>query len=200
VAQTIRYNALPIPELAATPDAVVPQFERVRKLTLPGILLDDVGTDEATAMATLTPIFAACGITIHTTMPPIHSKQGNVDQPLHIDSIPYDHDSIGMVVQRTGIGSADIVLARLADPFCEELRQRNAGRDIEDLSYDLPEGIDALLDDGLVDPDVLQPDVYIGSVAAGKAIMFTFGGPNPIAHRLGAYIPCQQTSLRLLAV
>lgn len=184
MAQTIPCNLLPIPERAPTLADIAPQFDRMRRLELPGILIPDAGHDELTAMDTLRPILGALGLSVHRDIPPILHREGRGDQPLHVDAIPDDHESIGMVVQCTRTGSADIVLAKLADTFCDTFAKRNA--DIADHSlgdYTLPENTEVLLDEGLVDPDVLQPDIYIGSVAAGGAVMFAFGGPNPIAHR-----------------
>jgi hypothetical protein len=184
MAQAIPYNALHIPELAPTLDDIAPQFEKMQRLELPGILIPDAGSDDVTAIHTLRPILGALGLGIHRDIPPIQHREGHGDQPLHIDAIPSDHESVGMVVQCTRIGHADIVLAKLADPFCSTLTKRNAGVHDHSLGdYTLPEDTEALLKEGLVDPATLQPDIYIGSVAVGGAIMFTFGGPNPIAHR-----------------
>jgi hypothetical protein len=181
--RAIPYNTLPIPERPPTLNDIAPQFEQMRRLELPGILIPNAGHDHISTIDTLRPILGALGLSIHRNIPPIQYREGHGDQPLHIDALPSDHDSVGMVVQCTEVGNADIVLAKLADPFCDVLAKRNA--DIHDHSlgdYSVPEDTEALLDEGLVDPTVLQPNVYIGSVAVGGAIMFTFGGPNPIAH------------------
>lgn len=190
MSRVVPYNALSIPELAPTLRDIAPKFAAIRRLALPGILIPEAGVDDQTAMATLQPILAACGVRVHCTIPPIWHKDGKGDQPLHIDAIPSDETSVGMVVQCTAVGGADIVLATLADPFCKELVQRNAHiDDPEKADYSLPEGTEALLNEGLIDPEVLRPDVYLGSVAAGGAIMFAFGGPNPVAHRFSTTTP-----------
>lgn len=186
----IHHNALPIPAITPTPDEALLHFEAIRRLELPGMILRNVGPDIPQAMQTLEPILAACGVAVHAEIPPIITRKGEGDQPVHLDAIPSNELSVGMVMQYTRSGSADIVLAKLAQPFCDELTVRNNG--IDDpmrMDYQLPPGTDKLLDEGLVHPEVLQPEVYVGSVAAGDTIMFAFGGPNPIAHRFRSTSP-----------
>ena len=192
MAETIPYNTIPIPEPGPTLEEMAPQLELVRRLEVPGIIIPEVDIDTSTAMGKLNPIFAACGVTVLRSVSPREKRGTNGDQPMHIDSIPIDHDVTGMVIQHTRVGSANIVLAMLAEPFCKELNERNAHISIEDhakANYDLPPGTNELFDEGRVDPDVIRPDVFIGSIAAGGTIAFTFGGQNPIAHRFQTTSP-----------
>jgi hypothetical protein len=192
MAELIPYTALPIPRPGSTLEEIGPQVEAVRRLEIPGIIIPDVDPDTSVAMAMLRPVLAACGITIIRSEPPIENQGGKRDQPMHIDAIPIDHPSTGMVVQNTKLGSADIVLAKLADPFCKELSERNAHialGDHKNANYDLPLDTEAQFNEGLVDPDVLRPEVFVGSVTAGSTIAFTFSGVNPIAHRFRSTSP-----------
>lgn len=192
MAELIPYNVVPIPEPGPTLEEMGPQIELVRRLEVPGIIIPHVDVDTSAAMDRLNPIFAACGVTILHSVSPREKRGTTGDQPIHIDSIPIDHDVTGMVVQHTRVGTADIILAKLAEPFCKELRERNAHITLDNhanANYDLPPGTNELFDKGLVDPDVIRPDVFVGSIAAGGTIAFTFGGQNPIAHRFKTTSP-----------
>jgi|GEM_PF-5661036 len=192
MARPIPYNQLAIPRPAPSLEAIYPFYEQMRRVHLPGIIIPEAGNDEASALTTLNPILTRLGVSIHRTMPPIVHQNGQGDQPLHIDAIPDADPTIGAVLQFTGKDSAaDIVFARLADPFCSVLTARNAGiANPMDMDYALPDGTEALLDEGLVDPEVLDPTaVYVGSVATGDATWFAFGGRNPLAHRFRTTTP-----------
>ena len=192
MAELIPYNTLPIPQPGPTLEEIGPHIEAVRRLEVPGIIVPGIDPDTTTAMNTLSPILAECGITIVRRVSPREKKGTTGDQPLHIDSLPMDHDMTGMVVQHTRVGTASIALAMLAEPFCKELDARNAHISLDNhahANYDLPPNTNEHFDEGLVDPDVIRPEVFVGSIAAGGVIAFTFGGRNPIAHRFQTTSP-----------
>jgi hypothetical protein len=203
----IPYIERPLPA-AFTPDdpAVGHLLARVRAQEIPGFLVLDGGGSVDEMTAGMGPALAALdgrvddlmNIDIRIGDPTAHPEDRS-DRGLHLDASPNRQARrLSLNLHWTEFGEATV---QLVSPGPQFLAMRDASPDPHATGpVAMPAGTLELFAEGKVDPRVLSPDVYVGSLAARSLVVFTLFGPNPTAHNFISHTARRTSHLRIASV
>jgi len=183
----VAYQELALPLAPdCDPAAVVPLFERVLRLEVPGFVVAHAGTMYDEMLGNIQPAAREAGIIIDTSRSAVFVSDGSTEEGdigLHIDGMPNPHTPPTLNFHHTFQGSAAVRLATTGPEFTNMCRMYP---DPKSNFIPLPTGTTELFAEGRVDTRVLNRDVHATTIAAGSLLVFMLHGAHPTVHQFAS--------------